>query len=194
MRRLLLLVVCLAAYASVLRAQDEDGKIQAGLFADYFRSGATGTNMFGLGGRVGIDLVPHLSLEGDMAFDFNRGFTNAFSYDQGGASFITSGVKTLDAFFGPRYTFTHGRIRPFVELKAGFIDYMFNNVPVGSTSVSNGIQNLLNNGMNAALLAGGGVEGKAGPVALRLDVADQMYFNHGPQQGLRVTFGPVIRF
>lgn len=193
MRKLLFLVVCFVALASVLRAQ-EDEKFQAGVFADYFRSGATGTNMFGLGGRLGVDLVPHVTLEGDMAFDFNRGFNNAFSYNGGGASFITSGVKTLDAFFGPRYTFTHGRIRPFVELKAGFIDYMFNNVPVGSTSVSNGIQNLLNQNINAALLTGGGVEGKVGPVALRFDVADQMYFNHGAQQGLRVTFGPLIRF
>jgi hypothetical protein len=193
MRKLLLLVVCFMALASVLRAQ-EDEKFQAGVFADYFRSGATGTDMFGLGGRLGVDLVPHVTLEGDMAFDFNRGFNNAFSYNGGGASFITSGVKTLDAFFGPRYTFTHGRIRPFVELKAGFIDYMFNNVPVGSTSVSNGIQNLLNQNINAALLAGGGVEGKVGPVAVRFDVADQMYFNHGAQQGLRVTFGPLIRF
>jgi hypothetical protein len=193
MRKLLLLVVCFAAFASVSQAQEDD-KFQAGIFADYFRSGATGTNMFGLGGRAGIDLVPHVTLEGDLAFDFNRAFTNGFSYDGGGASFITSGVKTLDAFFGPRYTITHGRIRPFVELKAGFIDYMFNNVPVGSTSTSNGIQNLLNQNVNAALLAGGGVEGKVGPVGLRLDVADQMYFNHGAQQGLRVTFGPVIRF
>jgi hypothetical protein len=193
MRKVLLLVVCLVAFASVLRAQ-EDEKFQAGIFADYFRSGATGTNMFGLGGRVGVDLVPHVTLEGDMAYDFNRGFNNAFSFDGGGASFITSGVRTLDAFFGPRYIITHGRVQPFVELKAGFIDYMFNNVPVGSTSVSNGVQNLLNQNINAALLAGGGVEGKVGPVALRLDVADQMYFNHGAQQGLRVTFGPLIRF
>ncbi|HTZ46260.1 MAG TPA: hypothetical protein VMH20_01620 [Verrucomicrobiae bacterium] len=193
MRKLLLLVVCLVAFASALQAQ-EDEKFQAGVFADYFRSGATGTNMFGLGGRAGLDLVPHVTLEGDVAYDFNRGFNNAFSYDGGGAAFITSGVRTLDAFFGPRYTITNGRVRPFVELKAGFIDYMFNNVPVGSTSVSNGIQNLINQNINAALLFGGGVERKAGPVVLRLDVADQIYFNHGAQQGLRVTFGPLIRF
>lgn len=192
MRSSLLLVVCLAAFMPALRAQ-EDGKLQTGVFVDYFRSGATGTNMFGLGGRFGVDILPRTTLEGDAAYDFNRGFTDAFTLG-GGTAFITSGVRTLHAFIGPRYTITHGPVRPFVELKAGFIDYMFNNIPVGSTSVSNAIQNLRSQGINAALLAGGGLEGKIGPVGLRFDVADEMYFNHGPQQGLRATFGPFIRF
>jgi hypothetical protein len=192
MRRLLLLLVCFAAFTPALRAQ-EDSKFQAGAFADYFRSGATGTNMFGLGGRAGVDLWPRTTLEGDVAYDFNRGFNDAFTFGNGTA-FITSGVRTLHGFFGPRYTITHGPVRPFVELKAGFIDYMFGNIPVGSTSVSNQVQNLRTQGMNAALLAGGGLEGKIWHVGLRFDVADEMYFNHGAQQGLRATFGPFIRF
>jgi hypothetical protein len=194
MRRLLLLLVCVVALAPYGKAQ-EDGNVQVGAFADYFRSGATGTNMFGLGARVGADLWPHTALEADGAFDFNRGFTNAFNVNGGSASFITSGVHNFHAFFGPRYTLLdHGPIHPFVELKVGFIDYMFNNVISGSTSLSKGVQNLLNDNTNAALLAGGGLEGRVGPVGLRLDVADEMYFNHGAQQGLRVTFGPYIRF
>jgi hypothetical protein len=194
MRRLLFLLVCVVAVAPWVKAQEE-GNVQVGAFADYFRSGATGTNMFGLGARIGMNLWPHTALEADGAFDFNRGFTNPFNVEGGATSFITSGVHDFHAFVGPRYTlFDHGPIHPFVDLKIGFIDYMFNNIPVGSTSVNNAIQNVLNDNVNAALLAGGGLEGRVGPVGLRFDVADEMYFNHGAQQGLRVTFGPYIRF
>ena len=132
MRRFfLLLLVCLAA-VPCLRAQEEE-RFEAGAFADYFRSGATGTNMFGLGGRAGVGLFPHLMLEGEMAYDFNRGFEDAFTNTTtgGGVSFITSGTKTLHGLFGPRWTLQRGRIHPFVEAKLGFINYMFNNEPVG---------------------------------------------------------------
>jgi hypothetical protein len=193
MRWLVLLVVCFAAFTPSVRAQ-EDGNIQTGVFVDYFRSGATGTNMFGLGGRFGVDIWPHTSLEGDMAYDFNRGFTDAFSFNGGGPSFITSGVRTLHGFVGPRYTIAHGPIHPFVQLKVGFVDYIFDNIPSGSTSVSNPIQNLRDTSVSPAVLFGGGLEGKIRSIGLRLDVADEMYFNHGPQQGLRVTFGPFLRF
>lgn len=195
MRKLLLLLVCVVALAPYAKAQDEDGKVQVGGFADYFRSGVTGTNMFGLGARLGVNLWTQTALEGDGAFDFNRGFTNAFTVNGGSTSFITSGVHNFHAFVGPRYTlFNRGPIHPFVDLKIGFINYSFNNLISGATSVSKPLQGILNDNTSAALLAGGGLEGFVGPVGLRLDVADEMYFNHGAQQGLRVTFGPYIRF
>jgi len=196
MRRfLLVLLVCLAA-VPCLRAQEEE-RFEAGAFADYFRSGATGTNMFGLGGRAGVGLFPHLMLEGEMAYDFNRGFEDAFTNTTtgGGVSFLTSGTKTLHGLFGPRWTLQRGRIHPFVEAKVGFINYMFNNEPVGFNSFVNQIQNLRAQNVNATLLLGGGLEGRiVGPVGLRMDVGDEMYFNNGAQHGLKVTFGPIVRF
>jgi len=191
---LLLGLVCLAVMPC-LRAQEEE-RFEAGGFADYFRSGATGTNMFGLGGRAGVGIFPHMALEGELAFDFNRAFTDAFTNTPGASvSFITSGTKTLHGLFGPRWSVQRGPIRPFVEAKLGFINYMFNNEPVGFNSVVNQIQNLRVQNVNATILLGGGLQAKVtGPVGLRIDVGDQMYFNHGAQQGLRVTFGPMVRF
>lgn len=195
MHRLVLLLVCAVVLVPYAKAQEE-GSVQVGAFADYFRSGTTGTNMFGLGARLGLGLWSHTALEAEGAFDFNRGFTNSFTYGIGGTpSYITSGVHTFHLFVGPRYTFlSESRIHPFVQLKAGFADFMFNNVPSGSTSVSNALQGLIQTNINPAILAGGGLEGKVGPIGLRLDVADEVYFNHGPQQGVRATFGPYIRF
>lgn len=193
MKRFLLLAVCSLVVMPCMKAQEE-GTFQAGAFVDYFRSGATGTNMFGLGARVGATVLPHTTIEGEMAYDFNRGFVDAFNNSYGGVSFIDSGVRTLHALVGPRATWEHGPIRPFAELKVGFINYSFGNAPIGLNSFNNQIQNLRAQTLNAALLAGGGLEGNIGPVGLRLDVGDEMYFNHGAQQGLKVTFGPYIRF
>lgn len=194
MKRFLWLgLVCLAALPCA-RAQ-ENTTFQAGVFADYFRSNPTGTNMFGFGGRAGVNVLPHIMVEGDFAFDANRGFVDGFTETTGGSqSYLTSGVRTLQGFIGPKMTWEHGPIHPFVEAKIGFVDFTFNNLP-GFNSFTNEVQNLRNQSFNAALLLGGGLEAKvAGPVGVRLDVGDEMYFNSGAQHGLRVTFGPMIRF
>jgi hypothetical protein len=195
MKRFFLLALCCLAALPCVKAQ-EGSNFQAGAFVDYFRSGATGTNMFGLGGRAGVKLVPHVMIEGEVAYDFNRGFNNNFfNSDNTGSSYITSGVKTLHGLFGPKITLDHGPIHPFVEAKFGFVDYSFNNLPTGNDSVSNPIQNLRNQNINAALFLGGGLEAKVfGPVGVRFDVGDEMYFNSGAQHGLKATFGPIIRF
>ncbi len=186
-------VFCLLAMPR-LKAQ-EGGNIQVGAFADYYRSGATGTNMFGLGGRFGVGILPHTMLEAEMAYDFNQEFSNGFTSTNGGSvSFVNTGVRTLHGLFGPRVTLGHGHVRPFLEVKGGFINYMFDGAPAGFNSFTNQVGNLRAQNLNAALLAGGGVEGKVGPLGLRLDVGDEMYFNHGTQQGLKVMFGPFIRF
>jgi hypothetical protein len=38
------------------------------------------------------------------------------------------------------------------------------------------------------------VEAYIGPVGLRLDVGDEMYFAGGTHHNLRISFGPQIRF
>jgi hypothetical protein len=43
-------------------------------------------------------------------------------------------------------------------------------------------------------MPGGGVEGTLGPLGLRLDVGDEMYFNNGTHHNLTVKFRPYIRF
>jgi len=195
MKKFLFLVVCCLAVMPYAKAQDDNYKFDAGVFADYFRLGATGTNLFGIGGRAGVELVPHIGFEGELAFDFNRGFVDSFENIYGGTSYVTSGVRDLHALFGPRFSLDRGPIRPFAEVKFGFDSFTFNNLPQGLTSLSNPIQNLRNQTLNAALLLGGGLEAKVtGHVGVRLDVGDELYFNNGVQHGLRATFGPVFRF
>ena len=48
--------------------------------------------------------------------------------------------------------------------------------------------------VSAALYPGGGAVAALGPVGLRLEFGDAIYFNDGAHNNLRITFGPILRF
>jgi hypothetical protein len=48
--------------------------------------------------------------------------------------------------------------------------------------------------LNAALYPGAGAEATLGPLGLRLEFGDLVYFNEGAHNNLRITFGPFLRF
>ena len=57
--------------------------MDVGSFADYFRSNATGTNMFGVGGRLGFGVFPQVKSEGEVAYDFEQEFASGFTSTSG---------------------------------------------------------------------------------------------------------------
>jgi len=194
MRRLVWLVVCCLAMVPGAWAQ-EFNHVQLGAFADYFRSNDTGTNMFGVGGRAGFTILPHTRFEAEMAYDFNQEFSEGFTSTSGGTvTFANSGVRVLHGLFGPKVELGHGHFRPFLEAKGGFVNFMFDSAPAGFDSFTNQVTNLRHNNWNGAFMPGGGLEVTVGPLALRLDAGDEMYFNHGTHHNLKVMFGPEIRF
>ena len=83
MKRLFSVLVCCIGVAPVAWAQ-EFNHVEAGAFADTFRSNQTGSNMFGVGGRLGIAILPHTKFEAEMAYDFNEAFTEGFTNTAGG--------------------------------------------------------------------------------------------------------------
>jgi hypothetical protein len=169
--------------------------IQLGAYADYFRSNQTGTNMAGLGGRAGFPLLSHLKLEGEMSYDFNQVFNEGFTSTSGGTvTFRNTGTRTLHGLFGPKLEVGHSGVRPFLEVKGGFVNYQFDSRPASLDTFISSVGNLRSQNMNGVVMPGGGVEGRLGPVGLRLDVGDEMYFNHGAHHNLKVMFGPFLRF
>jgi hypothetical protein len=48
--------------------------------------------------------------------------------------------------------------------------------------------------VSGTLYPGGGLEGQIGPVGLRLEAGDEIYFAGGTHHNVRVAFGPFIRF
>jgi hypothetical protein len=75
------LALCLAMIAPRASAQDTGNTDHGnfGVFFDYNRLGGiqgTHPNMFGVGGRLGFNINPHVALEGEMAYDFERSVTS----------------------------------------------------------------------------------------------------------------------
>lgn len=196
MKRFILLLcagVCLA-FAPGSYAQ-EKSHIEAGVFADYFRLSQTKTSFVGAGARLSFGLFPHVKLEAEMSYDFSRTFTEGFNDTTTGTlTFQNSNVHILHGLFGPKIELGHTRIRPFVVAKGGFTNFGFSRGPVTTDTVFSQINGLRTSNVNALFYPGGGLEGFFGPVGVRLEVGDEMYFNNGTHNNLRVTFGPYIRF
>jgi opacity protein-like surface antigen len=187
---MMIAVVGALAVPSAAAAQDHG---EVGAFVDYFRLDRTtpDINFIGVGGRVAFNIRPTVGLEAEMAYDFKRNFTNTFS-DGVSTVFVNTPLRPLHALFGPKFQ-TKGPFKAFVTGKVGFINFSVSNenAPAGFTNAVGGITS---GDTRFALYPGGGVEGFWGPFGLRLEVGDEIYFDNGTQNNLRVTFGPQIRF
>ena len=185
-----MLAVGVFVLPSLAAAQDH---VEVGAFADYYRLGITNPqiNFIGLGGRVEFNVRPTVGIEAEMAYDFKRNFTSTFS-DGVTTSFVTTRLRPLHALFGPKFQ-TRGPFKAFVTGKVGFVSFSTTNASPGSGFIGS-LGAVENGNTKFALYPGGGVEGFWGPIGLRLDVGDEIYFDNGARNNLRVTFGPQFRF
>ena len=187
---IMLSVVGVLALPSLAAAQDHG---EVGAFVDYYRLDRVDpkVNFVGVGGRVAFNVRPTVALEAEMAYDFKRNFTSTFS-DGVSTVFVDTRVRPLHALFGPKFQ-TRGPFKAFVTGKVGFVNFSVSdqNAPAGFTSALGGVTT---GDTKFALYPGGGVEGFFGPFGLRLEVGDEIYFDGGTRNNLRVTFGPQIRF
>ncbi len=189
----LIMTALFFAAAPVVMAQEHSDHIEVGVFADYFRFAQTDpvSNFVGVGGRAAVNVHPNIQLEAEMAYDFKRNFTNTFSNGVT-TQLVSSNLRTLHGLFGPKFQTGSGAFRVFVTGKAGFDSFTINtqNASAGFTSAVG-----LNNGTtDFAVYPGGGIEAFAGPIGLRLEAGDEIYFDHGGHNNLKVTFGPQLRF
>ena len=195
MKRLLLLMGLALLSVPSLNAQTEYDHVQVGVFADYFRSNPTSSNMFGVGGRVAVGVVPYVKLEAEMAYDFSHVFREGFDDSTTGSiNFQNTGTRIVHGLFGPKLDLGHGHWRPFVEVKGGFINYSFDARDPSFSGFTSQVSNLRDSNISGAVMPGGGLQGAIGPLGLRLDAGDEMFFNHGTHHNLKVMFGPFVRF
>ncbi|MGA2102192.1 MAG: hypothetical protein ABSG34_13870 [Candidatus Sulfotelmatobacter sp.] len=187
-----LFAVSLFFAVPMLVAQSMD-HVEVGAFADYYRLSDPGPtrNFIGLGGRAAFGVTPNVQIEGEMAYDFKRDYTSTFS-DGLTTTNVTSRLRTLHGFFGPKFQTGSGPFRVFVTGKVGFDNFGVTNAtpPAGFTNSVG----LATGATYFALYPGGGVEAFAGPIGLRAEIGDDIFFNGGAHNNLRVTFGPQFRF
>jgi hypothetical protein len=196
MRRMIVALLLGALLAAVPPARAQEGgneHVQIGVFGSYFRSPQTHTNFAGLGGRFGVTAKGPLQLEAEMSYDFSQVFTEGFTSPAGTVSFVPSNLRVLHGLFGPKLQ-TSGPVRLFATVKGGFTNYRFDARPAGFGTFTSSVDGLRTGNINGLLYPGGGMEAHLGPVGLRFDIGDEMYFNDGVHHGLRLTFGPILRF
>jgi hypothetical protein len=191
MKSVALLFVLAAILVPVAAAQE---KFQVGAYGDYFRLSQTDTNLAGLGARVGTKLFPHVMLEGEINYDFEQAFTEHCLSTGCTVTVANSNLKVLHGLFGPKIVAGHGAIRPFVAVKGGFINFQLNPRPASFAGFVSSVDNLRSNNVSGTLYPAAGLEGHIGPVGLRLEAGDEMYFAGGTHHNPRIAFGPFIRF
>ncbi len=178
-------------FAPIAHAQNH---AEVGAFVDYFKLGETGSNFVGFGGRAAANVARHVQIEAEMAYDFNRVFTEGFTDTSGGTvTFQNSNMRVLHGLFGPKIQ-TSGPVRVFVTLKGGFTNFRFDPVPASFSTFTSSVNNLRANNVDGTLYPGGGVEAFLGPIGLRLEVGDEIIFVNGAHNNWKVSFGPQLRF
>jgi hypothetical protein len=144
-----------------------------------------------VGGRAAFGITPNVQMEAEMAYDFKRNYTTTFSNGVTSAD-VTSRLRTLHGFFGPKFQTGSGALRAFVTGKVGF-----DNFNVTDANAPTGFTNAVGLGTGAtyfALYPGAGIEAFAGPIGIRLEAGDDIFFHNGAHNNLRATIGPQLRF
>lgn len=178
--------------APAIFAQDNG---EVGVFADYTRLGTGGgnaLNFVGVGARLGFNVHPNLAFEAEGSYDPNRAYS--YTTSSGGVfSTFNSNLHIGQAMFGPKLQFGTGAFRAFVTVKGGLITFRG-----GNPSFIGTVNAIPTGDTDAVLYPGGGVEAFAGPIGLRLDVGDEIYFAGsnagGAHHNLKVSLGPHFRF
>jgi hypothetical protein len=187
------LALCCAMIVPRASAQDDKNHGNIGLYFDYTRlSSTTNLNMFGVGGRVGFNVMKHVVLEGEMAYDFERDFTTGIS-TSGITNASRSRLRLLHGLFGPKIQ-TTGPVRIFALLKGGFVNFGVGG-PVTAGTINNQINGIVDGDTDAAFYPGGGVEFNLGWLGIRGEVGDEIiFFPDKARNNFRAAIGPQIRF
>lgn len=171
-------------------------RVEAGVFLDSLDISQTSTHNFGLGARLGFRVHRNVMLEAELAYDYGLNFDEAYRNVITGdiAAIKRTSIGVTHGLLGPTLIRGEGHLHPFATLKAGFIDFRLSTSLLPYVDVVSPILNLRTSNLNAALYPGAGIEATLGPVGLRLEAGDEIYFNQGGHNNLRITFGPVLRF
>jgi hypothetical protein len=195
MHRIALISVTLLVFASPSPSFAQK-RIEIGVFLDYLSISQTSTDNFGVGGRFGYRIHHNVMMEGELAYDYGLNFNEAFrNIVNGNISAIgRTSIGATHGLLGPKLQSSHGGFRPFITLKGGFLDFRLSPSLVPYSNVVSALTGIRDSNLNAAIYPGGGLEAVLGPVGLRFELGDEIYFNNGGHNNLRITFGPTLRF
>lgn len=171
-------------------------RIEAGVLVDYLNVTQTDTDNLGIGARFGYRVHHNVMLEGELSYDYGVNFHEAYVNIANGdiTAIARTSIGVTHGLFGPMLQPAHGHLHPFATAKAGFIDFRLSPSLIPYSNVVSSVLGIRTSSVNAVLYPGVGVQPSLGPVGLRLEFGDLVYFNEGAHNNLRVTFGPIVRF
>jgi hypothetical protein len=189
----ILIALLLTGSSPGLFAQE---RVEAGIFLDYLSISQTSTDNFGVGGRFGYRIHRKVMIEGELAYDYGINFHEAYrNITNGNITAIgRTSIGVTHGLFGPTLQPAKGRLRPFVTVKGGFMDFRLSPSLLPLSTFESTLLGIRTSNLNAAIYPGAGVEASLGPVGLRFELGDEIYFNNGAHNNLRITFGPILRF
>jgi len=195
---ILILALTVALLVPGAWAQTEE-RGEVGVYFDYTRlHNLNDANMWGPGGHLGFNLGRFVQLEGNIAYDLERTFTNTGTTTLGTTVNTTttrSNLALLHGTFGPKFQTGVGPVKLFGVVKGGFLNFQVANGGPGNTFTNAAGQAFtLRGDTNGVLYPGGGIELFAGRIGLRAEVGDLIYFDNGANHNLKVQVGPVFRF
>jgi len=193
-KRLFYFYLVFYLFAPAIFAQDFSDHINAGIFGNFMRVEPGNTNMAGVGARLSVNFLPVAQIEAETSYNFDQAYTSNFTGSGGTASFATTDLRSVDLLIGPKLETNRGPVRLFVTAKGGFVNFLVSSSPATVGTFINTVGSLNGHDLNAVFYPGGGAEAFWGPFGLRVDVGDEIYFNNGGQNNLKLTFGPVVRF
>ena len=171
-------------------------RVEAGIFLDYLSISQTNTNNFGVGGRFGYRIHRKVMMEGELAYDYGINFHEAYRDITNGdiTAVERTSIGVTHGLFGPTLQPDKGRFRPFVTLKGGFMDFRLGPSLLPLSTVESTLLGIRTSSLNVATYPGAGVEASLGRLGLRFELGDEVYFNSGAHNNLRIAFGPILRF
>jgi hypothetical protein len=171
-------------------------RVEIGVFLDYLSISQTSADNVGVGGRFGYRIHRNVMMEGELAYDYGLNFNEAFRNIVNGniTAIGRTSIGVTHGLFGPKLQSSHGAFRPFITFKGGFVDFRLSPSLVPYSNVISALTGIRTSNLNAAIYPAGGVEAILGPVGLRFELGDEIYFNNGGHNNLRITVGPTLRF
>jgi hypothetical protein len=182
----------LALFVPGTFAQDSTDHINAGIYGNFSRLG--NTDFAGVGARLSVNIFPAVQLEAESAYNFDQAFVSGFNDSRGSVAVSTTNARSLDFLVGPKLMTNKGPVRLFVTVKGGFENFLVSSAPATVGTFTNTFAGINGHQLDAVLYPGVGAEAFWGPFGLRVDAGDEIYYTNGAHHGLKLTFGPTIRF
>ena len=195
MRKSALIVIDLLLLCGSCSSLFAQKRVEVGILLDYLSISQTNTNNFGGGGRLGYRIHRNVMMEGEVAYDYGINFDEAYRNITNGdiTAIERTSIGVTHGLFGPTLQPVKGGFRPFVTLKGGFMDFRLSPSLLPYSNIAS-VLGIRSSSLNLAIYPGVGAEASLGPVGLRLELGDEIYFNSGAHNNLRITFGPIVRF